>query len=277
MGVIGDFIKKVTSGIGNWFTGATGSGLTPAQHEANQFSAQQAEISREWDERMYQQYNSPGALVRQYQSAGINPALMFGGQTPSAPQSSGEASSVSPSTPGFDMLSALASLANVRADIQLKKSEARKNDSQSVGNEISNQYLAEQIQTALDEKRINIDATLAGIDEINSKIGLNNFLADVYKQDAKLREKQIELADLDKGIKALEATLKQSQIDNLDYQNAYEEFKKNFREEFGTTPDEPLWNAMVSFLGSMSRRIANGFSGFANKLDIPSLGEVKFF
>lgn len=40
---------------------------------------------RKWEEDMYNQYNSPSALVRQYQEAGINPALMFGSPTPAAP------------------------------------------------------------------------------------------------------------------------------------------------------------------------------------------------
>ena len=65
--------------LGNVIKKYTGSGLTSAEQEANQFTAAQAEQARQFQEDMYVKYQSPQAMMRQYADAGLNPALMYGG------------------------------------------------------------------------------------------------------------------------------------------------------------------------------------------------------
>ena len=82
------------SGIGTAAGGALGSLAGPVGTligsgvgwlADNVLSGIRSKQARDWEEYMYNQYNSPSALVRQYQEAGINPALMFGSPTPAAP------------------------------------------------------------------------------------------------------------------------------------------------------------------------------------------------
>lgn len=121
-GLIGN-IGKVAKGAGDTALGYANlayqkgkdAHLTGAQREANQFSAQQAEIARDWQEKMYNQYESPQARIRQYEEAGLNPALMYGDATGGNMPSASAPSSVSP--PGGDINGAIAQLIGVKKSI----------------------------------------------------------------------------------------------------------------------------------------------------------------
>lgn len=111
----------------------TGSQLTGAEREANRFSANQAQLEREWQEKMYNQYESPAAMMRQYAEAGLNPALMYGGAGSPSPSFSGASpGSVSP-TSGFDLVRDILDIAATKA--QVKNLEA-----DTEGKSIENQY-----------------------------------------------------------------------------------------------------------------------------------------
>lgn len=60
-----------------------------------QFNHDEAQIDRDWNERMYNMYQSPEAQMRQYQEAGLNPALMYQGGVDINGPSGGSAASVS--------------------------------------------------------------------------------------------------------------------------------------------------------------------------------------
>ena len=86
----------IWAGVESLWNRVTGRGQTNADRAAQDFSAEQAQINRDfqsaesqkarqWQEDFYTQYQSPQAQVRQYQDAGLNPALMYGrGATPAA-------------------------------------------------------------------------------------------------------------------------------------------------------------------------------------------------
>lgn len=46
--------------------------------ENNMFNAKQAELARQFQEDFYNKYQSPSAMMAQYQDAGINPMLVAG-------------------------------------------------------------------------------------------------------------------------------------------------------------------------------------------------------
>lgn len=93
MGFLGDMFKGSGGGIISSAIGAFSQWRTneanKALHESdNAYNAEQAQLNRDFqasqaqnqmdfEERMYQQYQSPQALVDQYQEAGLNPALMM--------------------------------------------------------------------------------------------------------------------------------------------------------------------------------------------------------
>lgn len=75
------------SGLGSLFDALisrlTGAALTPADREASslQLSNQQTLNEEDYQRKIdfYEMYESPEAMMRQYKSAGLNPALMYGG------------------------------------------------------------------------------------------------------------------------------------------------------------------------------------------------------
>lgn len=77
----------------------------------------------EWahSEDMYNQYESPAALMRQYQEAGLNAALMYGGSTtPSAVDTSstpGGVENTSPQTSGLDVFSTIMQMLTQSAQV----------------------------------------------------------------------------------------------------------------------------------------------------------------
>lgn len=123
---IGELLKNMlsplaqTNAAGSLFNKITGAGLTGAEQEANQFSSSEAEIARQWQEDMYNKYQSPSAMIDQYKDAGLNPALMYGGASGSSANfSSSSPSSVSPSSGSglSDIIATVTSMAKLKAEI----------------------------------------------------------------------------------------------------------------------------------------------------------------
>ena len=70
-----------------------GAGFSNTQLAEMQYNHDEADRERQYNEEMYLKYQSPEAQMRQYQDAGLNPALMYeGGVDINAPSSAGAAS-----------------------------------------------------------------------------------------------------------------------------------------------------------------------------------------
>lgn len=90
----GEMIRSLAAG---W----TGESMTGAQREANDFSAQQAQLNRDFQQEM-----SSTAYQRQIsdmQAAGVNPALALGGTASGASTPSGSAASSASPAPAMSM------------------------------------------------------------------------------------------------------------------------------------------------------------------------------
>lgn len=190
--------KVVGSSI---YNKVTGDSLTGAEREANAFSAEQAQLERDWQEEMYLKYNSPSALMSQYREAGLNPALMYGQNV--AGNMSANASAPSSVTPDsgsslanivdiiglksqIDLNKANARLANSNADVQ--DTEAKWRDTllglKAKGDELSNNLTSEQIKEVASKiLKNNADSLLAEAQTENE--GLKKF---VYRADARLKD-----------------------------------------------------------------------------------------
>lgn len=107
-----------------------GTGLTDAEKEANAFSSAEAEKSRNWEE--YMARNKYQMETQSMESAGINPAMVYGGGSLVPTASNGaSASSVSPEMGNlFDVISTFARLPNelkqMKANIELTEAESAK-------------------------------------------------------------------------------------------------------------------------------------------------------
>ena len=102
---LGSVVTNVVSGIASFFSNKkTNSTNREINQENNEFNSEQAQVARNWQEQMYQNYESPTAQVQQRLQAGLNP---FDGITSQAvgSASTASASSASPQIP-FDFTSA---------------------------------------------------------------------------------------------------------------------------------------------------------------------------
>lgn len=72
-----------------------GAGFSNTQLAEMQFNHDEANLDRQFQEDMYNKYQSPEAQMRQYQAAGLNPALMYEGGVDINGPSGGSAASVS--------------------------------------------------------------------------------------------------------------------------------------------------------------------------------------
>lgn len=165
--------------LGSIFNGITGSGLTGAQVEQNEFNAEQAQIARDWEQQVYN--NKFQWSVNDMSSAGLNPAMMYGGSInqASAP-SSGAASGSSVAAPQMaSLFSSIASLMQAQTAKDKAPSEIKKNEADAG---------LSTTQSELNTKN------LGWIDPLNNKyIEQVNAIIDNLKadKDLKLSEKQV--------------------------------------------------------------------------------------
>lgn len=194
---------------------------------ANETSRMNARDARQWEESMYNKYNSPSALVRQYQQAGINPALMFGQATPAAPTDSAAAETFQTETGTVtDMLAQLMNLDLLESQRNVLESEANKNNAEAQGR---------AVETVIRQKmglllaKADFDKILADIDKI--------------KADKDLTEYQR------KVLGPLEAALKKATARGLNADAAIDEWRSEYMERYHADPDaDPIKQALQSIL-----------------------------
>lgn len=128
------------------------------------FNSQEAEKARQWQEDYYNQYQSPAALMRQYQDAGMNPILANGispSTPPSASSAQGSAGSVGlPQSP--NLMGIVDSILNVFTNIMRIKNE----------NKLTNAQV-ENYESSSNLNNAKSAETFSNIDLNKSIIGLN--------------------------------------------------------------------------------------------------------
>lgn len=180
-----DFWKNIKSGVSNWWKSSTGQALSNAQVEANQFSADEAQKNREFQQQM-----SDTAYQREVadmQAAGLNPQLMYRGSASGASTPSGASpTSVDPGQSSLNPLGLLAQIQqlsllkaqrnSIKADTELKKAESK-------GKVIENQIRQKELEFT--------PARLAAqIDELLSNVNKNSEQAKQFAAQRDFLEKQ---------------------------------------------------------------------------------------
>lgn len=182
-----------------------------AQMQANSqaFNAAEAEKQRFWQEEMYNEYQSPEAMVRQYAAAGLNPALaMTGGAQGPVSMSGAAASAGSGATSGAASASAAAvgdmgaGISNLPGGQMLLEMLGMFTDGIGSVSRIYDEYrdarLKRSQQNYYDELRDNVAA-----DTTNKRL------------EARMREIDLQYADAFKQLGLTEAGVR---ITNLDAQ-----------------------------------------------------------
>lgn len=177
-GRLGDFANSHDGDLSGAFNSllakATGSELTGAEREQNQFAADEAHKQRNFEERLANTQYQRG--VQDMEAAGLNPAAMFGSGQP-APTPSGSAA-----TPGGFSPSGLGELMEMIAlPAQLKKLEA---ETRNIDQKTRTEEQITRLQTvAADFGYRMADAQLSTL-----LAGIDNAIADTNVKTATVRE-----------------------------------------------------------------------------------------
>lgn len=224
--------------------------FTTSEREAQQsYQTSEREAQNLWSEQLYNQYQSPEALRRQYSAAGLDPALAISGAASPAASSgssgsapSGASSSPGSSTPPYQNMNAFsqgfADIANAAAALaQAKKAGVEtdnirtmfeeqmrgiklSNDAQSLQNSVNYKYLDKHNEALL--KRVIQEYSLGTIkaEEMRSQIEL------LAKQNL------IKQNEVDHWIETYEnsqANIKSNTAVNLSSRNYYDALTSNTR------------------------------------------------
>lgn len=181
LGFLGDVFAGVFNGIGNFWKKITGLGTTGSEREAMDFNSEQAQINREfqsaeaqkarqWQQDFYTKYQSPQSQVRQFQEAGLNPALMYGrGVTPVSASSAsngpaGDSASVQmPAVDSSSLLQILFGAAKLPSEIDLLNAQAEDFRASATGKNIENAYSPKILEQNLQKGELDILNTEAAI------------------------------------------------------------------------------------------------------------------
>lgn len=236
--LLGSIIGGATSGISSAVSGKMNRRslrYNKEQAELNRhFQSAEADKAREWQEAIYNRYESPYAMVRQYLDAGLNPALMYGsassGSMPSTSVPSGSmASAPSMQMPDFSGLLSIAesmlNLSRTEAEIKNIKSVTEKTE-QETSNLLTTQELIDSNiklnNITVDKVRSEIDNNRATLKEIASRIDLNtidyalkNYQIDEIQSKIRLNTHQSELILSQIGLNSDQMDKIKAEIGNL--------------------------------------------------------------
>lgn len=229
------FSKWTSKTFGSLWNKITSNDLTPAEQKTMDFNAQQAELNRQfqsaeadearqWQEDYYLKYESPQARIRQYEDAGLNPALLYGsnlgsGSPPSTSVPSGDVASVGFPSDGTGLLNFIGQMLSIKSQISLNKakatqamSDANKADAEASESKQRQDWNPKLWQSQLDTGVVSRDNLRAGIEKLKSEINLN--ASKVQLTDAQIKET---LASVDNTV--VDTAKKQLEIEGVRVNN----------------------------------------------------------
>lgn len=147
-GAVQSFVNQYTRGS-----------LTGAENEQNQFNAEQAQIARDYEERM-----SNTAYQRQVsdmKNAGVNPALMYSsGSSPASTPSGSPASGSAMSGLGMsDLMSAVSGAAKLKQELSLLGEEVKNRRAERRNKDAQTEVLNEQVGLTSAQKELALRQT----------------------------------------------------------------------------------------------------------------------
>lgn len=235
---IGKGLGGLWKGIESLWNRVTGRGQTNAERAAQDFSAQQAQINRDfqsaeaqkarqWQENFYTQYQSPQAQVRQYQDAGLNPALMYGrGATPAAsastasngPSGDTAAGVIAPADPS-SLLNLVFGMAKLPSEIDLLNAQADDFRASATGKDIQNAYSPQILEQNLRKGDMDILNTQAAITTAQYQWALMSSQEQLNIIKASLTEAEISDVLASASLKEMQAATEVLKQSNLEITN----------------------------------------------------------
>ena len=207
LGIVGAALAAGGTAGGMAMTGKLNKKNREFQHNeaeiARNFQAKQALESFNRQAEFYETTSSPAAQVRQYEQAGLNPALMYEGKMMSPQMPSPAVGSApmagAPSTHGFpaDIMSGVLSAAKIGSEIKLMDSEANKNNADAG---LSIQKIQESIKS--------MDVMDAKVDDLRASV--QERMQNILESDATIEEKQATVSMLIQKTEYLKAESERS-------------------------------------------------------------------
>lgn len=226
---------------------------------SNVLSGINQRAARNWEEDMYNKYNSPSALVRQYEDAGINPALMFGGQTPAASTDT-QAAPVADMQTGTvtEMLAQLMNLDLLSEEKNLKHQQANaaaaaanQSNAAAAGQSIENEFKPRILEQSLEKGELDIQQSKNAIARFEDELENLRASTQEYKTRSQYNAASALLQVANRAFVGLQGQ-------QVSLQNARLAFENEFQSEFGIRPDEPIWNSITGLFGKTARELSNG-------------------
>lgn len=198
---------------------------------ANANARMNAREARQWEEDMYNKYNSPSAMVRQYEEAGLNPALMYGNAPIAAPTDTAAAETMAPNTGTLtEMLGQMLQLQLFGEDYEAKRLE---NENKRIKNERDRFDLEIERQFAVFEHQYSISEAIARINSLEENTELTKYEREV--------------------IGPLRSALLRAQSRGENVRAAIDEWKKDYIDKYNADPDaDPLKQALTSLLEDLN-------------------------
>lgn len=211
--------------------------------ENNQFNALEAQKARDWNEYFYNQYQSPMAQVRQYEEAGLNPALLYGSApSPSGNPGSAQASAASMPAQMPADFSPLVSLATSLAQIDNIKANTAKTESETNLHNIELKYKEDELQKGIQVLTNQIDKYQYDIKYLSEQINKT-------RKESEFITSQTLSEVIKRTGYRLENDLKRGQIESLNYDNIVKYFDAIFYKQYGFHPGSNVNNAFLGILG----------------------------
>lgn len=186
---------KPNTAVGSIGRAMTGSGLTGSQQEQNAFNASQADITRQWQEKM--QGSQYQRSVQDMLKAGLNPALMYGSSAGPASMPSGVMASGNSVTPDvsslINLMMARKQMNLIDSQINKNEADANKANSEAEGQDITNSYLDSTLQAQLALYGANYNEINAQIDLLEQKLKTEQAQTNLTKAGITLKNAEVAL------------------------------------------------------------------------------------
>ena len=275
----------IFSSIGKFFSGSVGGALLNAglgvvgnflgnkqaeknQQKQNEFNAQEAQKTREWQEKMWNlnnEYNTPLAQVNRLQDAGLNPNLVYGNGSMQNVSPMASSSAQASSTPfndsiaarhakNFDAIMRGLQTAITFQELKNKKAEGKNIESNTEKNNAEAQESQQRAKNLETENKFNLDT----FDARKVAIELQNQLSEQQRlklyADTQTATKQLD--QIDAVISNLQSStdLNKAQVENI---------HTNIARTLALLPKE-LEQMNAAITEALSRAVANKASANAS-------------
>lgn len=288
---ISDFFSNLFGGegvLGGFFSALTkrflGTELTGAEREQNAFNAEQASIdrafqsaeaekARNWQEQQYLQYNSPSALVRQYADAGINPALIAGGNMPAASTStaapSGAAAAGSGNGSPIDFVTAIIDFFKLGSEIKKTQAETENIKENTEKTKTETNWIDRLNDLGLRKGESEISLNDARKGEIEANINLiNEQILQVNSETNLNNNERKMLMAAQSALAFAQKTLAEKQLSSLKLDMIEKQWRSDFIDKFNMSPE---------LAGSLASAVGSALGGLTDNLFklIPKLAKRK--